>query len=125
MKKLVLFSVLLIQWWGVSLQAAEPKAAQNSIEEKEGTPAKLPVSSTKSTEKKPAVAGGNTSSQLDINQANAEQISQGLIGVGKKKAQAIVDYREQYGAFTQLEQLKEVKGIGPSLIERNRGRVKF
>ena len=41
------------------------------------------------------------------------------------KAQAIVEYREKNGAFTQIEQLEEVKGIGAALIARNRDRLKL
>jgi competence protein ComEA len=46
-------------------------------------------------------------------------------GIGLKKAQAIVSYREQYGPFTAIEQLKEVPGIGSALIERNSARLKL
>lgn len=125
MKKLALLAVLVMQGWGLPLQAVEPKVTQDSAEVKDISSGKPPVSSTDVADKKVAVARSTAAPQVDINQASAEQISQGLVGVGKKKAQAIVDYREQYGAFSQLDQLKEVKGIGPSLLERNRGRVKL
>ena len=36
--------------------------------------------------------------------------------VGPKTAQAIVDYRDQFGPFENLEQLMDVKGIGPATI---------
>lgn len=63
--------------------------------------------------------------QVSINEATAEQLSAAMNGVGLKKAQAIVSYREQYGPFTAIEQLKEVPGIGNSLVERNAGRLKL
>jgi len=63
--------------------------------------------------------------KISINEATAEQLSAAMNGVGLKKAQAIVSYREQYGPFTAVEQLKEVPGIGNSLIERNAGRLKL
>lgn len=65
------------------------------------------------------------SEQISINEATAEQLSAVMNGVGLKKAQAIVSYREQYGPFTAIEQLKEVPGIGNSLVERNAGRLKL
>lgn len=57
---------------------------------------------------------------LDINTATAEQLSAVMSGVGIKKAQAIVVYRDEKGAFASVDQLTEVKGIGKSLVERNR-----
>lgn len=63
--------------------------------------------------------------QISINQATAEQLAAGMNGIGLKKAQAIVDYREQYGPFTTIEQLKEIPGIGNALVERNASRLKL
>ncbi|MFZ1873804.1 MAG: ComEA family DNA-binding protein [Chania sp.] len=62
---------------------------------------------------------------VNINEADAEELASILNGVGMKKAEAIVRYREQNGPFTQVEQLQEVPGIGPTLIERNRARLKM
>ncbi len=36
-----------------------------------------------------------------------------------KKAQAIVSYREEYGPFKTLDDLKQVPGMGGALVERN------
>lgn len=63
--------------------------------------------------------------QANINSDNAEQLAQKLSGIGKKKADAIIHYREQFGPFTDVEQLLEVPGIGPSFIERNSGKLKL
>ncbi|WP_211211302.1 DUF655 domain-containing protein [Thermodesulfobacterium hveragerdense] len=49
--------------------------------------------------------------KLDINQATVEDLEK-LPGIGKKTAQAIVDYREKNGPFKSLEDLEKVKGIG-------------
>lgn len=62
---------------------------------------------------------------VNINEADAEELASILNGVGMKKAEAIVRYREQNGPFTQVEQLQEVPGIGPTLIEKNRARLKM
>ena len=40
-------------------------------------------------------------------------------GVGLKKAQAIVSYREEYGPFKTIDDLKQVPGMGGALVERN------
>lgn len=63
--------------------------------------------------------------QVSINQADAEALATVLNGVGLKKAEAIVRYREQNGPFSEIDQLQEVPGIGPSLVERNRDRLKM
>ena len=57
--------------------------------------------------------------QVDINQADAKQLSQ-LKNIGLKKAQSIVLYREQNGPFANLDDLKKVKGIGKAIVEKNR-----
>ncbi|WP_447871865.1 ComEA family DNA-binding protein [Serratia fonticola] len=63
--------------------------------------------------------------KVSINQADAEALATVLNGVGLKKAEAIVRYREQNGPFSEIDQLQEVPGIGPSLVERNRDRLKM
>ena len=55
---------------------------------------------------------------VNINQANAAEIATALNGIGLKKAEAIVAYREQVGAFTSIEQLVEVKGIGEKMVSK-------
>ncbi|NCB56032.1 MAG: helix-hairpin-helix domain-containing protein [Gammaproteobacteria bacterium] len=55
---------------------------------------------------------------INLNTATAEQLMT-LKGVGKKKAQAIITYREQHNGFQRIEELDEVKGIGPKLLSIN------
>ncbi|MBD2810801.1 ComEA family DNA-binding protein [Xenorhabdus sp. Vera] len=62
---------------------------------------------------------------LNINIANAEELAKELNGIGVKKAQAIIEYREKYGPFTAIEQLQEVQGIGPIFIEKNRNKLTY
>jgi competence protein ComEA len=60
---------------------------------------------------------------LDINAATAEQFDEVLIGVGKVKAQAIVQDREKNGKFKSIDDLTRVKGIGPAIVEKNRSKL--
>jgi competence protein ComEA len=60
---------------------------------------------------------------ININVASAETIAKSLKGVGLKKAQAIITYRETYGVFAHIDELAAVKGIGKSIIERNSGLI--
>ena len=57
---------------------------------------------------------------VDINSADAEALADAIQGVGVKKAEAIVAYREANGPFRSVEELADVSGIGLKLIERNR-----
>ncbi len=69
------------------------------------------------------VAGAGEMVQIDINSADAAAIAAALDGVGLVKAQEIVAYREMFGAFKTVDELMEVKGIGPGTLERNRDRI--
>ena len=45
--------------------------------------------------------------------------------MGKAKAAAIIQWRETNGKFTSLEDVDEVKGIGPALLEKNKAVIRF
>jgi competence protein ComEA len=49
---------------------------------------------------------------ININLASEEELSQ-LPGIGSTRARDIVLYREKYGPFKTIEDLKNVSGIGP------------
>ena len=55
----------------------------------------------------------------DINTANAS-VLQRVRGIGRVKAQAIIAYRNQHGPFRSLDELANVKGIGPATVENFR-----
>ena len=54
---------------------------------------------------------------LDINTAAREELME-LPGIGEKKAQAIIDYRNEYGAFIDTAEIMEVDGIGEGIYEK-------
>lgn len=60
-----------------------------------------------------------TSFALDINTASAEQL-QTLKGIGPKRAEAIITYRDKNGPFKTVEELLAVPGVGQSIIDDNR-----
>lgn len=64
-----------------------------------------------------------TAAKINLNQADAETLVRELKGIGPAKAQAIIDYREQQGAFVSVDELLEVKGIGVATLERLRGQL--
>ncbi len=71
----------------------------------------------------PGVTRAAVQQRVNINTAGVEALSSGLKGIGPKKAQAIIDFRKQYGAFKSLAELTQVKGIGPATLEKNSGRI--
>ncbi|HEY8569048.1 ComEA family DNA-binding protein [Microbulbifer sp.] len=62
---------------------------------------------------------------VNLNTASAEELSAALEGVGAAKAELIVQYREQNGKFSSIEQLLEVKGIGVATLEKNKSRIQL
>ncbi|WP_127579765.1 ComEA family DNA-binding protein [Paenibacillus koleovorans] len=52
--------------------------------------------------------------KINLNRATVSQLDR-LPGIGPAKAEAIVAYRTQIGSYQRVEQLLEVKGIGPKL----------
>jgi competence protein ComEA len=61
--------------------------------------------------------------KVNINTADAHTIDKVLLGIGPSKAEAIVAYRKEHGSFKSADQLASVKGIGLSIIEKNRDRI--
>jgi competence protein ComEA len=57
---------------------------------------------------------------VNVNTADAKSISEALNGVGQKKAEAIVKYREEKGLFKTAEDLVNVPGIGEKTVEKNK-----
>ncbi len=62
---------------------------------------------------------------VNVNTADAELIAEVLDGVGMRRAQAIVDYREDNGAFADAYDLANVKGIGDRTVELNEGKIRL
>lgn len=61
---------------------------------------------------------------VNINSAPESELVS-LQGIGSSKAQAIILYREMFGAFKTIDELEKVKGIGPKTIEKNRARLRI
>ena len=61
---------------------------------------------------------------ININTATLEEL-QTIKGIGKKKAEAILQYRKEHGAFRTKEDLLQVKGIGKKALEAIESQVNF
>ncbi len=74
-------------------------------------------------EKELRVATDKATIRVNINSASADQLASNLKGVGLKKAQAIIDYRKEYGNFKSINELTAVKGIGEKTVAKNREKI--
>ena len=69
-----------------------------------------------------AAGGVAQSFPLNLNTATAAQLDE-LPGVGPATAAAIIAHRQQHGPFASVDQLGDVRGIGPAKLQAIRGLV--
>lgn len=94
------------------------------------TAAPTPAQAHKDEGKTPAAAetkkaerGHKDFVQVNINSADAKALSKALLRVGKKRAAAIVAYRDEHGPFEAAEDLAKVKGISKRIVKLNADRI--
>lgn len=76
-----------------------------------GTEAPSAAPTAEPEEEAPETASG----KININTATAEELET-LPGIGEKRAQAIVEDRQNHGPFRTVEELTRVKGIGEGIL---------
>ncbi len=97
-----------------STSGGDTSVPQTSLEIiQPSTPA---VSTTSSTEP------SHDSGLININTATLEELMT-LNGIGEVKAQAIIDYRNQYDGFISINELLEVSGIGEKTLDKIRAYI--
>ena len=86
-------------------------------------------SSTKESFTKESSATGSSSSKsekittkININTASVEEL-QTLKGIGPATAKSIILYREEYGAFSAIEEIMNVKRIGEKTFAKIKERI--
>lgn len=95
-------------------------AATPAIAESAKQPAEQPSAAKLVTQPQNQAA---VSDAVNINTADAATMADKLNGVGLKKAQAIVSYREQKGPFKTVDEVVDVPGIGEATLEKNRSLI--
>ncbi len=70
-----------------------------------------------------AALGAHAQAPVNINTAGAEALAEAIKGVGLKRAEAIVAYRDKHGPFATVDDLAKVQGIGERILEGSRGNL--
>ncbi|MDP7990254.1 helix-hairpin-helix domain-containing protein [Bacillus sp. MHSD_36] len=60
--------------------------------------------------------------KIQINTASKEQIEK-ITGIGSRKAEGILKYREEHGPFQKIEDLLEIDGIGVKSLEKIKDQI--
>ena len=81
------------------------------------TAATSATSSTPTSSASTASSAGQTTGKINLNTADVAAL-QKLSGVGQKKAEKIIAYRQQHGGFKTVADLKNVSGIGAKTLAK-------
>jgi len=92
MKIRLLISLLFCFILSTHVNAATPAAAPVAVES--------PVAST-----------------INLNTADVKTLSKSVKGIGLKRAEAIVKYRETHDGFKSVTELEQVPGLGKRFVE--------
>ena len=58
--------------------------------------------------------------KVNINTADKATLVTEIKGVGEKRAEAIIAWREQHGPFKSVDELADVSGVGQAIVDKNR-----
>ncbi|MBK1786449.1 helix-hairpin-helix domain-containing protein [Prauserella sp. ASG 168] len=89
-----------------------------------GVPAPPGMQAPEAPADAPGAPGGQAEAKVDLNAAGQDEL-ESLDGVGEVTAQRILDWREEHGRFSAVEQLREVDGIGEKRFEELRDQVRL
>ena len=92
----------------IKQSSSKPTSAASS------KPVELPP--VQSIESVPSVPENSEPDTVNINTATSEELQE-LWGIGADKADAIISYRENFGDFTDIHDIRRVDGIGDVVFE--------
>lgn len=102
----------------ISSQTASPKIASSTQPAATNLPSEsIAQPATKTSQQV------NNSTKISLNKASIDELME-LSGIGESKAKAIMAYREAR-AFQTLEELMNVKGIGPKIFEKIKAAIEL
>jgi len=100
-----------------------PRVGETSRPSTTQSQAKVPSAGVVSGAGLVSRARSSNCSCVNINTASAGTLDECLSGVGPSIAQRIVEYREAHGGFRSIEEIQEVRGIGPKTFEKIRDQI--
>ena len=115
-----IFAILVLALWAMPAQAQvctpimTPEQAFLAVTNLTGTNGGTTKPSTNFLANSPKVININTASEAQLTQ---------LDGIGAKKAQQIILYRQMIAPFATADDLANVKGIGKATVDKNRHRI--
>lgn len=81
----------------------------------------LSVQATVAQPVKPAaMQQNNVSPKINLNTATLATLTGSFKGIGKKRAEAIIAYRDSHHGFKSIDELAEVKGLGAHFVNAHR-----
>ena len=75
------------------------------------------------TPPKPLDQQSTSSPKIDLNRADVSVLTGSFKGIGKKRAEAIIAYRDSHQAFKSIEELADVRGLGQHFVDTNRDKL--
>jgi competence protein ComEA len=57
--------------------------------------------------------------KIDLNKADVSTLTGSFKGIGKKRAESIIAYRDSHHGFKSIEEFAEVKGLGQRFVDKN------
>ena len=107
---------------GGLLEDAEASAVNQAQLVADGSRLRIPFAGESAADRDAAGTGNGNGGLIDINTATLQEL-QTLSGIGPKRAQDIIRYRETHGAFLRIEDLMRVDGIKQKLFEQIREQI--
>ncbi|HBI49118.1 MAG TPA: competence protein ComEA [Moraxellaceae bacterium] len=115
-----IFAILVLSIWAMPAQA---QVCTPSLTPEQAFLAVTNLTGTNGGSTKPSTnVLANSSKVININIASEAQLTQ-LDGIGAKKAQQIILYRQMIAPFATADDLANVKGIGKATVDKNRHRI--
>ena len=80
----------------------------------------LPINAAKHTKHASVPAKlSQENSKINLNKTDAMHLVNSFKGIGKKRANAIIAYREHHGLYKSVKDLVHVKGFSQSFIDKH------
>lgn len=115
-----IFAVIIIGVIGFAIKSLFPSVGETMILD-DGV-SDIAETSLISGSETAAISESSDSGIININTATRREL-QKLEGIGETKARAIIDYREQNGEFSSVDELVNVSGIGEKTLEKIRANI--